>query len=606
MADTPYINYFAEADSRGKRIKFGIKVDDRAKHFYVIGKSGLGKSTLLENLAIQDIQHGEGLAFIDPHGGTAEKLLDYIPAERLKDVVYFAPHDLEFPIAFNILEDIGKDKRYLVANGLMATFKKIWPDVWSARMEYILNNVLLALLEYPGSTILGVNRMLSDAGFRAAVVNNLQDPSVRAFWVDEFANYTERMAAESVPAIQNKIGQFTSNPLIRNIIGQAKSTFDIRDVMDKKKILIMNLSKGRVGEINANLLGGMLITKLYLAAMSRADASAAEMRVLPPLYFYVDEFQSFVNDTFADILSEARKYKLALTIAHQYIEQMPETVRDAVFGNVGTTVCFRVGPLDAEIMEKLFAPKFTVEDIVNLGKTQVYLTMMIDGVGSAPFSARTIPPIPPPAESYRNLVIENSRACFSRPRAEVEKGIGDWLALKFEQPASTFSPGGGGERSRPIRRKPEEGSRESRPREGHGDRPSRPPGASSHARPRSERASVPDTVPLARPAAQSLSLKALGGVRGETAKNLNELRNTLKDVLQKSGAPVREGGHAENTPAPSSGSKKAEPRKQDFPPVSQRQEQAPSREVPTPPQKKEVPEDVLRGLLNVEMPPFDK
>ncbi|PIR44982.1 MAG: hypothetical protein COV10_01935 [Candidatus Vogelbacteria bacterium CG10_big_fil_rev_8_21_14_0_10_51_16] len=445
MLSEPYINYFGEADYRGKRTKFGIKAEDRARHVYVIGKTGMGKSTVLENMAVQDIQRGEGVAFIDPHGGTAEKLLDYIPAERVKDLIYLAPHDLEFPVAFNIMENLGKDKNYLVANGLIATFKKIWPDVWSARMEYILNNVLLALLEYPDSTILGVNRMLSDLTYRRAVVDNVSDPSVRSFWVDEFANYTERMAAESVPAIQNKIGQFTSNPLIRNIVGQPKSTFDLREVMDKKKILIMNLSKGRVGEINANLLGGMLITKIYLSAMSRADKNAAELAALPPFYFYVDEFQSFVNDTFADILSEARKYKLSLTMAHQYIEQMPEEVRDAVFGNVGTTIAFRVGPFDAEILEKLFTPKFLIEDIVSLGRFQMYLTLMINQVGSPPFSARGMPPIPPPAESFHDLVIESSREMYARPRVDVEAEISKWHEpiQGTRAPEETLRPGGG-------------------------------------------------------------------------------------------------------------------------------------------------------------------
>ncbi|HOH11477.1 MAG TPA: type IV secretion system DNA-binding domain-containing protein, partial [Candidatus Paceibacterota bacterium] len=307
------VNYFAQTDFRGKRTTFGIKSDDRARHFYVIGKTGLGKSTLLENMAVQDIKNGEGVAFIDPHGKSAETLLDFVPPERIKDVIYFAPFDLDYPVAFNIMEDVGKDQRHLVANGLMSTFKKIWPDVWSARMEYILNNTLLALLEYPNSTLLGVNRMLSDKVFRQTVVNNISDPSVKSFWVDEFAKYNERYMQEAGDAIKNKIGQFTSNPLIRNIIGQPKSTFDLRRAMDEKKILIVNLSKGRLGEQNANLLGGMFITKIYLAAMSRAEISPSALSRLPQFYLFVDEFQSFVNDSFADILAEARKYKLCLT-----------------------------------------------------------------------------------------------------------------------------------------------------------------------------------------------------------------------------------------------------------------------------------------------------
>jgi len=424
--DPEKITYFGETDSRGRRLKFGIKAKDRTRHVYVIGKTGMGKSTLLENMAIQDIQNGEGMAFIDPHGKTAQLLLNYVPPERLNDVVYFAPFDVENPISFNVLEDVGVDKRHLVVSGLMSTFKKIWLDTWSARMEYILTNTLLALIEYPDATLLGVNRMLADKEYRKKVVDNVTDVSVKSFWVDEFAKYTERQAAEAVPAIQNKIGQFTANPLIRNIVGQTKSSFDIRKIMDDRKILIINLSKGMVGETNANLLGSMMITKIYLGAMSRADVHEKHMKNLPNFYLYVDEFQSFANESFADILSEARKYKLNLTIAHQYIEQMSEEVRAAVFGNAGTMITFRVGAYDAEVLEKEYAPQFTAEDLVNLGMFQMYLKLMIDGVGSTPFSASSLPPYPEPVISYKSELIENSRKNFAKPRAEVEGLIKKW------------------------------------------------------------------------------------------------------------------------------------------------------------------------------------
>ena len=386
----------------------------------------MGKSNLLENMAIQDIQNGHGIAFMDPHGSAADRLMDYVPPERVKDVINFSPFDLEHPISFNVLEDVGRDQRHLVSSGLMSAFKKIWVDAWSARMEYILQNTLLALLEYPGATLLGVNRMLSDKSYRQKVVNNVTDPGVKSFWVDEFAKYTERMAAEAVPAIQNKVGQFTSNPLIRNIVGQSRSSLDFRRLMDEKKILIINLSKGRMGESNANLIGSMLITKLYLTAMSRANLSGAELRTLPPFYFFVDEFQSFANESFANILSEARKYKLSLTIAHQYIEQMSEEVRAAVFGNVGSIITFRVGPFDAEVLEKIFFPTFTKEDLVNLGRYQLYLTLMIDGIGSPPFSAVTLPPFPLLQESHRDKIIEHSRQAYAQPRVMVEQEIAKW------------------------------------------------------------------------------------------------------------------------------------------------------------------------------------
>lgn len=424
--DPQHITYFAETDYRSERTRFGIKSRDRTRHMYVIGKSGVGKSTLLENMAIQDIAHGEGVAVLDPHGSFAEKMLEYIPMDRIKDVVYFAPFDASYPISFNVLEDVGADKRHFVASGLMSTFKKIWVDAWSARMEYILNNILLALLEYPGSTLLGVNRMLSDKIYRNKVVDNITDPGVKAFWVEEFAKYGERYMQEAGAAIQNKIGQLTANPLIRNIIGQPKSSFDIRQVMDQQKILIINLSKGRIGEQNTSLLGSMIITKIYLAAMSRAEVPAQQMAQLSNFYFYVDEFQSFANETFADILAEARKYKLALIIAHQYVAQMEEKVRDAVFGNVGTTISFRVGPLDGELLEKVMAPQFTQNDLINLGMAQIYLTLMIDDIGSVPFSARTLPPLQRPTISYRNDVIEYSRETFAFPKETVEDAIRGW------------------------------------------------------------------------------------------------------------------------------------------------------------------------------------
>ncbi len=422
------VAFFAETDARNKKIPFGIKARDRSRHLYVIGKTGMGKSTLLENLAIQDIRNGEGLCFIDPHGKTADLLLEYVPEERVKDVLYFAPFDTEYPLSFNVMEDVGEDKRHLVVSGLLSAFKKIWgEDTFSARMEYILGNTLHALIEYPEATLLGINRMYTDKNFRKKVVDNITDTSVKAFWEQEFAGYTDRFAAEATPAIQNKIGQFTSNPLIRNIIGQPKSSFDLRKLMDEGKVIIVNLSKGRVGETNANLLGSMLITKLYLAAMSRADVGAKSIEKLPDFYLYVDEFQSFANESFADILSEARKYKLNLTIAHQYMAQMSDEVRDAVIGNVGTMVTFRIGAYDAEILEKEFQPTFTMEDMVNLGFTQIYLKLMIDGVTSQPFSAVTLPPIELPEVIFRDQLIESSRTSFARSRGEVEKEIKEWV-----------------------------------------------------------------------------------------------------------------------------------------------------------------------------------
>jgi len=427
--DPEQITYFGITDARNKRIPFGIKTKDRSRHLYVIGKTGMGKSNLLEVMGIQDLRNGNGMCFIDPHGKTAELLLEHIPPERKDDVLYFAPFDTDHPVSFNVLEDVGEQKRHLVVSGLMSSFKKIWLDAWSARMEYILTNTLLALLEYPDATLLMVNKMLSDKTFRKKVVDNVTDVSVKSFWVDEFANYTERMAAEAVPAIQNKVGQFTANPLIRNILGQSKSTFDLRELMDNKKIIIVNLSKGRIGESNAQLLGSMLVTKIYLAAMSRADVSEETLQTLPSFYLYVDEFQSFANESFADILSEARKYKLSLNIAHQYIEQMPEEVRNAVFGNVGTMITFRVGATDAEHLEKEFSPVFLAQDIVNLGRFQMYLRLMIDSVGSQPFSAMGLPPLEHMSEPVVDDIVNSSRRQFANPKNEVDVSVQKMLGL---------------------------------------------------------------------------------------------------------------------------------------------------------------------------------
>jgi CxxC-x17-CxxC domain-containing protein len=417
------INFFAETDYRNLKRKFGIKTDDRRRHVYIIGKTGMGKTNMLQNMAIQDIANGNGLAFIDPHGEVAEKLLDFIPPNRVNDVIYLNPGDIDWPIAFNVMEKVDVEYRHLVASGLMGVFKKIWPDVWSARMEYILNNTILALLEYPGSTLLGINRMLSDADFRDKVVEKVVDPVVKAFWVTEYSRYSQRYETEATAAIQNKVGQFISNPLVRNIIGQVKSSIDMREVMDKGKIFIVNLSKGRIGEDNSTLLGALMITKLQLAAMSRIDVPEEKRK---DFYLYVDEFQNFATESFANILSEARKFRLSLILAHQYIAQMEEEVGDAVFGNVGTLISFRIGAEDAEYMEKEFSPDFSAQDFVNLGKYDIYLKLMIDGIAGRPFSAKTLPPFIQEFDSYRDKIIKVSRERYATPREKVEDAITKW------------------------------------------------------------------------------------------------------------------------------------------------------------------------------------
>ncbi len=420
------ITAFAQTNFRNKQTAFGIKSDDRRRHLYAIGKTGMGKTNMLENLAIQDILNGHGTCFIDPHGDTAEKLISMIPPQRINDVIYFNPADQNFPISFNVMEEVAPEFRPLVASGLIGVFRKLWADSWGPRLEYILRNAILALLEYPGSTLLGVMRILVDKKYRSRVINYVKDPVVRSFWLDEFPKWNDRVLQEVISPIQNKVGQFITSPIIRNIVGQSKSAFDVRDIMDKRKILILNLSKGRIGEDNSALIGAMLITKIQLAAMGRVDIEEDERK---DFYLYVDEFQNFSTESFANILSEARKYRLNLILANQYIAQLDEVVRDAIFGNVGTIVSFRVGAADAEYLEKEFEPVFTMNDIVNLPKYSIYLKLMIDGIAGDAFSATTLPPIQTQYADSAEKVIRVTRERYAQPREEVEERIARWSGM---------------------------------------------------------------------------------------------------------------------------------------------------------------------------------
>jgi CxxC-x17-CxxC domain-containing protein len=426
---------FAQTNFRGNAQRFGIKTDDRRRHMYLVGKTGMGKTSMLEQLVYHDIVAGHGVAYIDPHGDTAKKMLDFIPKHRINDVVYFNPADLEWPVAFNVLEHVDRNQQHLVSSGLIGIFKKIWADSWGPRLEYVLRNAILALMDYPGSTLLGIMRILVDKEYRRKVIAMVQDPVVKSFWVDEYSRYPDKFQTEAIAPIQNKVGQFLSSPIIRNIVGQVKSTIQIQDIMDNRKILIMNLAKGGIGEDNSALLGAMMVTKLYLAAMQRVRIPENERE---DFYLYVDEFQNFATDSFADILSEARKYRLNLVIAHQYIGQlMTETstrVRDAVYGNVGTIVSFRVGAQDAEFLEPEFQPTFLQEDLVNLPKWVVYLKLMIDGVASEPFSASTLLPLEMQYELTMNTekVTRGSRERYSVPRSDIEDKIARWTGMTSE------------------------------------------------------------------------------------------------------------------------------------------------------------------------------
>lgn len=427
------LTYLAETNFRDVQKMFGIKRNDRRQHMYILGKSGTGKSALLKNMIIQNIANGEGLAVVDPHGELIEDLLEMIPEHRLDDVVYFNPADDDYHMGFNMLEVPDPKYKHLIASGLMGIFTKIWANVWSSRMEYILNNTILALIETPGTTMLAIPRMLVDDDYRNFIVGNVTDPVVKSFWENEFANWQDKFRSEAIAPIQNKVGQFLSTALVRNIVGQQKSTIDIYDIMNSKKILLVNVSKGRIGEDNSALLGAMMITKIQLAAMERVRIPEQERK---DFYLYVDEFQNFVTESFASILSEARKYRLCLTIAHQYIGQlsMAESVvvRDAVFGNVGSMISFRVGATDAEFMEKEFEPEFEAQDFVNLPNYHIYLKLMIDGVTSRPFSAKTLPPFDiEGSDSIKDQIIDRARELYAKPRVDVEREISEWSNKKI-------------------------------------------------------------------------------------------------------------------------------------------------------------------------------
>jgi CxxC-x17-CxxC domain-containing protein len=456
--------YFARTDFRNANRLFGIKRSDRRQHTYVVGKTGTGKSAFLNNMIVQDIANGEGVCVVDPHGELVESLLDKIPEERMKDVIYFNPADTDYHVGFNILELPDPKYKHLVASGLMGIFTKIWSGVWSPRMEYILNNCILALLDTPGSTLLGIPRLLTDKDYRQKIIANVKDPVVKAFWIHEFESWQERFRNEAIAPIQNKVGQFLSTALVRNIVGQSKSTIDIFDIMNEGKIFLVNVSKGRIGEDNSALLGAMLITKIQLASMERVRIPEEE-RV--DFYLYVDEFQNFATDSFAGILSEARKYRLDLIVAHQYIGQLvtdkSTVVRDAIFGNVGTMVVFRVGAGDAEFLENEFTPEFTIEDIVNLPNYHIYIKLMVDGITARPFSAETLPPFKVQTSPIVREDIERmSQKYYARPREEVEAEINRWSGIMDAGSQTAFvaggvplpgaggpsaGPGGGGERT---------------------------------------------------------------------------------------------------------------------------------------------------------------
>ena len=420
------LSILGQANYRNVKRKFGIKKADRRRHTYIVGKTGMGKSTLLLNCIVQDIRHGNGVALLDPHGDLAERVLDYIPPKRINETIYFNPADTEYPIAFNPLYYTDPGQKHLVASGVIQVFKKIWADSWGPRLEYVLRNALLALLEQPGHTLLAVTRMLVDDLFREKVVRTIKDPVVRNFWTVEFEGYPKVFRTETISPIQNKVGQFLSNPLIRNIIGQPRTKFDLKNVMDDGGILIMNLSKGQIGEDNSSLLGSLMVTQLYLAALRRAKRPEEERR---DFYLYIDELQSFTTEDFPSILSEARKYRLNIAgMANQFLSQLSEHTRTAILGNVGTLIAFACGSEDAELLEKEFYPEFQTEHLQELPKYNICLKLSIDGSTSGPFSAETVLDVTDLANAASQKIVSQSRQRYCSPHALVNDRISRWLS----------------------------------------------------------------------------------------------------------------------------------------------------------------------------------
>jgi hypothetical protein len=426
------ISLFGLTNYRGTQLKFGIRRRDRGRHLYVVGQTGTGKSMLLQLLALSDIYHNHGIAIVDPHGDFATDIMKYIPEHRIKDVIYINPADLNYPIAFNPLEVADPNFKNHISSEVVGVLRRLF-ESWGPRLEHILRFTLLALLDSPDSTMLDITRMLTEKEFRKKIVKQIKDPVVRNFWVNEFASWNDKFATEAVAPVLNKVGAFTANPLVRNIIGQPKSAFDLRQVMDNGKILIVNLSRGMVGEDNAAILGALIVTKIQLAAMSRANVPMESRR---PFYLYVDEFQNFATDSFAVILSEARKYGLNLTVANQYIAQMPETVRDAVFGNVGSMITFRVSATDGSYLGKYFEPVFEAGDLVKLNNQHIFISMSIDGEKALPFSAKTLK-MPEPEQDLSAEIVEYSRKHYASLRQEVE----ELIARRSQDEEQLESPG---------------------------------------------------------------------------------------------------------------------------------------------------------------------
>ena len=416
----PPLLLIGETTYRNRRQRFGLLPDDRLRHLWLLGKTGAGKSTLLANLIAQDLARGVGTALLDPHGDLVEQVLPQVPRSRTNDVLLFAPEDRDYPISFNIFRagrELHPDPG-LLTSGLISIFKKFWSDSWGPRLEHVLRNAILAVAPDPRATLLFLYRFLTDEDLRKDHTAKLRDPVVRAFWQSEFRGYGKALQAEALAPVLNKLGAFVASPIVRNIVGQERSRVDLIDLMQRQGILLANLATGRIGADASHLLGGLLLTALQLAAMERPRGS-------PPFFVYVDEFQHFVTDSLATMLSESRKFGLGLVLAHQYLAQLTDPIRDAVLGNVGSMVIFRLGAHDALLLEPELAPPFGAYDLQQLERHHVVVKLLARGQQLTPFSARTLPfpPAPPDAPEHVARIREHSRRQFARPRAEVERAV---------------------------------------------------------------------------------------------------------------------------------------------------------------------------------------
>lgn len=423
MNDDSHI-IIGERHGWGDPQSFGLGPEDARQHVYIIGKTGVGKTTLLKNLIVQHIARGDGVGLIDPHGDLAEELLHHIPPHRADHLVYFNPGDLEFPIGLNLLENVAPDERHLVASGVVSAFKGIWRDSWGPRLEYILYNAIAALLDCPNTTLLGVNRLLTDDTYRAWVIRQVKDPFIRDYWATEYAGYDDRFRREAIAPIQNKLGQFLLNSVVRNILGQVRNRVSFPFIMDNSRLFIANLSKGKLGHDKANLLGSLLVTQFQLAAMARANQPEESRR---DFHLFIDEFQNFSTDAFAAILAEARKYRLCLTLSHQYVDQLSPEVRQAVLGNMGTLITFRVGSTDAEVMEKEFGGVFPARVLADLDRHEAVVKLLENGVNRQPFRAQMLPPLENQVGRMDKL-IARSRERFATSRAIVADKIRRWMS----------------------------------------------------------------------------------------------------------------------------------------------------------------------------------